>query len=374
MRIVEVSILENNKHTILVVDDTTTNIDILLDLLKGYDVVVAMDGKSALDILEEDDNIDLILLDIMMPVLDGFEVCKTIKKNKKTRDIPVIFLTAKSDDDSIKIAFEVGGIDYLTKPFRPIELTSKIKTHLELVTHQKQVIENNRHIVLEELINNIAHQWRQPLSIISTQASSILLQKELGMISDEEVAVGCNSILKSCDFLSDTIDNFKKILVYDLKKEQFNLYDAINDNLSLLQYSTDDTSSQLLINTPRDIHINGSKNELIQVLLHIVDNAKGIECQDDKKLIFLDVVQKDKKVTITIKDNGGGIDDAIIDKIFDPYFTTKHKYVGTGLGLYIVYNIIKNSFLGTIKVTNTIFEYEGKKYKGANFEIQIPLN
>ncbi|MCD4757191.1 MAG: hybrid sensor histidine kinase/response regulator [Arcobacteraceae bacterium] len=366
--------MENNKHSILVVDDTTTNIDILLDLLKGYDVVVAMDGKSALDILEEDDNIDLILLDIMMPVLDGFEVCKTIKKNKKTRDIPVIFLTAKSDDDSIKIAFEVGGIDYLTKPFRPIELTSKIKTHLELVTHQKQVIENNRHIVLEELINNIAHQWRQPLSIISTQASSILLQKELGMISDEEVAVGCNSILKSCDFLSDTIDNFKKILVYDLKKEQFNLYDAINDNLSLLQYSTDDTSSQLLINTPRDIHINGSKNELIQVLLHIVDNAKGIECQDDKKLIFLDVVQKDKKVTITIKDNGGGIDDAIIDKIFDPYFTTKHKYVGTGLGLYIVYNIIKNSFLGTIKVTNTIFEYEGKKYKGANFEIQIPLN
>jgi signal transduction histidine kinase len=366
--------MENNKHTILIVDDTTTNIDILIDLLKDYDIVVAMDGKSALDILENGENIDLILLDIMMPILDGFEVCKIIKENKRTREIPVIFLTAKSDDDSIKTAFEVGGIDYLTKPFRPIELTSKIKTHLQLVTHQKQVIENNRHIVLEELISNIAHQWRQPLSVISTQASSILLQKDLGMISDDEIKVGCNSIIKSTEFLSDTIDNFRKILVCDLNKERFNLHNIINENLSLLQYSNGDKNSKLLISTPQDIYINGSKNELIQVLLHIIDNAKAIESKYDCKLIFLNVTQNKEKVTISIKDNGGGIDETIMDKIFDPYFTTKHKYVGTGLGLYIVYNIIKNSFFGTIKASNVTFEYEGIKYKGANFEIEIPLS
>ena len=368
------SILENNKETILVVDDTVANIDILLDLLREYDIVVAMDGTSALEILENDENIDLILLDIMMPSMDGFEVCKKIKKNKKTRDIPVIFLTAKSDDDSIKTAFEVGGVDYITKPFRPIELTSKIKTHLQLVSHQKKVIENNRHIVLEELINNIAHQWRQPLSIISTQASSIILQKDLGMISDEEIDVSCNSILKSTEFLSNTIDNFKKILIHDSKTEQFNLQDAINNSLSFLEYSNDDKNNKLIINIQNDIYLKGSKNELVQVLLHIVDNAKSIESLHDKKLIFLDAIQYDKKVIITIKDNCGGIEASIIDKIFDPYFTTKHKFVGTGLGLYIVYNIIKNSFLGTIKATNITFEYENVKYKGANFEIQIPLN
>jgi len=369
-----VKLLENNKYTILVVDDTVTNIDILLDLLKEYDVVVAMDGESALEILNNDDKIDLILLDIMMPSMDGFEVCKAIKANSQTKDIPVIFLTAKSDDDSIKTAFEVGGIDYLTKPFRPIELTSKIKTHLQLVSHQKKVIENNRHIVLEELINNIAHQWRQPLSIISTQASNVLLQKDLGMISDEEIDNCCNSILKSTEFLTNTIENFKKILISDSKNEQFNLKETVDSNLPLLQYIDDNINSQLFINIQNDIYIKGSKNEFIQVLLHIIDNAKSVECKCEKRLIFFDATQTDKMIIISIKDNCGGINSNIMDKIFDPYFTTKHKFVGTGLGLYIVYNIIKNSFLGTIKATNVTFEYEKIKYKGANFEIQIPLS
>lgn len=368
--------MENNKYTILIVDDTATNIDILLDLLQGYDLVVAMDGKSALDILADDNNIDLILLDIMMPNMDGFEVCKKIKQNTKTKDIPVIFLTAKSDDDSIKTAFEIGGIDYVTKPFRPIELTSKIKTHLQLVTHQKQVLEDNRHIVLEELINNIAHQWRQPLSVISTQASSILLQKELGIISDEEISTGCNSILKNTDFLSNTIENFRKILIYKSHTEVFNLQELIEDNRSLLEYTDNDENSSISINIQKDIVIKGFKNELIQVILHIVDNAKSIECPEEKRVILLDAKKENNgnKVVITIQDNCGGIKSEIMDKIFDPYFTTKHKYIGTGLGLYIAYNVIKNSFLGTIKATNSSFEYENTTYKGANFEIQIPLN
>jgi len=366
--------MENNKYTILVVDDTATNIDILLDLLQGYDLVVAMDGKSALDILADDNNnIDLILLDIMMPNMDGFEVCKKIKQNTKTKDIPVIFLTAKSDDDSIKTAFEIGGIDYVTKPFRPIELTSKIKTHLQLVTNQKQVLENNRHIVLEELINNIAHQWRQPLSVISTQASSILLQKELGIISDEEVTVGCNSILKNTDFLSNTIEKFQEILIHNSHTESFNLQELINDNLSLLEYANNDENSSISINIQNDIFINGFKNDLIQVILDIVDNAKNIECTEEKRVIVLDAKKEDSKVVINIQDNCGGIKSEIMDKIFDPYFTTKHKYIGTGLGLYIAYNMIKNSFLGTLKATNSSFEYENTTYKGANFEIQIPL-
>jgi len=367
-------VMEDYKYTILVVDDTASNIDILLELLKDYDVVVAMDGRSALDILEEDQNIDLILLDIMMPNMDGFEVCKVIKANKKTVDIPIVFLTAKSDDDSIKIAFEVGGVDYVTKPFRPIELLAKIKTHLQIVSHQKQVLENTRHIALEELINNIAHQWRQPLSVISTQASSILLQKDLGMISDEEIVTCCNSILDSTNFLTNTIENFSNILINDSDGQKFNLKNVVDDNVSLIQYSNDEKEQKLLINIENDITIEGSKNQFIQVILHILDNAKSAECQYNKKLIFLDAIQENHQIIITIKDNCGGIDDTIIDKIFDPYFTTKHKYIGTGLGLYIVYNIIKNSFRGTVKATNITFEYQNIKYKGANFEIKLPCN
>ncbi|MDA3908458.1 MAG: diguanylate cyclase [Sulfurimonas sp.] len=119
------------KQTILIVDDTETNIDILLDILNAYDIVVAIDGESALEIASED-NPDLILLDIMMPNMDGYEVCRRLKNMSHTKDIPVIFITASTDEDSIERAYEVGGIDYVTKPFKPRELTARIKTQIKL--------------------------------------------------------------------------------------------------------------------------------------------------------------------------------------------------------------------------------------------------
>lgn len=120
-----------DKQTILIVDDTETNIDILVDLLSAYDVAVATDGQSALEIASEDSP-DLILLDIMMPKMDGYEVCQKLKSKDTTKNIPIIFITAKTDEDSIEKAYEVGGIDYVAKPFKPRELLARVKTHLEL--------------------------------------------------------------------------------------------------------------------------------------------------------------------------------------------------------------------------------------------------
>jgi len=121
--------MRENKSTILIVDDTETNIDILLGLLGDYDVAVATDGQSALDIIKEDD-IDLVLLDIMMPDMDGYDVCKELKGSQK--NIPVIFITARTDEDSIEKAYDVGGDDYITKPFKPRELIARVKTQLKL--------------------------------------------------------------------------------------------------------------------------------------------------------------------------------------------------------------------------------------------------
>ncbi len=124
--------MQNSGNTILIVDDTETNIDILVELLGDeYDILVALDGKSALEIAKEE-IVDLILLDIMMPKMSGFEVCEELKKDDKTRNIPVIFITAKSDDDSIDEAYKVGGIDYVLKPFRPRELRVRVETQLRL--------------------------------------------------------------------------------------------------------------------------------------------------------------------------------------------------------------------------------------------------
>lgn len=124
--------MKNFKHTILIVDDTETNIDILLELLGDkYDVIVALDANSALEVVQEND-VDLILLDIMMPVMDGYELCSIFKKQEHTKDIPIIFLTAKDDEKSIEKAYEVGGIDYVSKPFKPIELLARINTQLKV--------------------------------------------------------------------------------------------------------------------------------------------------------------------------------------------------------------------------------------------------
>ena len=126
-----------NKQTLLIVDDVGENIDVLAEVFKEHDLVTALDGKTALEIVESED-IDLILLDIMMPEMDGYEVCERLKSSEETRNIPVLFITAKTDEDSIEKAYDVGGSDYITKPFKPRELLVRIKTQLklkELINH-----------------------------------------------------------------------------------------------------------------------------------------------------------------------------------------------------------------------------------------------
>ncbi len=130
---------ELSDRTILVVDDTEANIDILIEVLgEDYDVSVAMDGESALEAVA-DERPDLILLDIMMPDMDGFEVCRRMKDNAQTRDIPIVFLSAATDADSRARCFQLGAVDYVTKPFDIIEVQTRVRTHLELVALREKV-------------------------------------------------------------------------------------------------------------------------------------------------------------------------------------------------------------------------------------------
>lgn len=123
----------NNVHqpTILVVDDSESNIEMVLAILDNYDVIPATSGKDALDMVANE-HVDLILLDIMMPKMSGFDVCKKLKESEETKDIPVIFLTAQKDEDSIESAYLAGGVDYVTKPIKPVELLARVKVHLNL--------------------------------------------------------------------------------------------------------------------------------------------------------------------------------------------------------------------------------------------------
>jgi CheY-like chemotaxis protein len=137
-----------NKKKILIVDDTVANIDILIELLKDYNIIDTTSGKDAL-LIAQNEKIDLVLLDIVMPEMNGYEVCRKLKQNQKIKDIPIIFITAKTDEDSIEEAYESGGIDYITKPFKPKELLTKVKTHLELhrkTLNLKDLVEKSRYL------------------------------------------------------------------------------------------------------------------------------------------------------------------------------------------------------------------------------------
>ncbi len=162
------NICEETRKTILIVDDTETNIDILLELLGSeYDILVALDGKSAFAILEEE-VVDLVLLDIMMPEVNGFEVCTRMKLQSSTRDIPVIFVTAKTDEDSIEKAYDVGGIDYVTKPFKPRELQARIKTQIKL----KALVDHLEYISSYDQMTGVFN--RRKFFILATEALDVI--------------------------------------------------------------------------------------------------------------------------------------------------------------------------------------------------------
>jgi len=139
---------KSNKKSILIVDDTKINIDILLELLdETYDILVSLNGKRALEIVEEH-HIDLILLDILMPDINGYDVCKVLKAQENTKNIPVIFITANTDEESVENAYEAGGIDYVTKPFKASELLARIKTQLSMQTLIKELEESHKELEL----------------------------------------------------------------------------------------------------------------------------------------------------------------------------------------------------------------------------------
>ena len=224
-----------------------------------------------------------------------------------------------------------------------------------------------------EMLGNIAHQWRQPLSAISTAATGIKLQKEMNCLSDEDFNYAMNIINNSAQNLSSTIDDFKGFFDPNNDKKKYFLLSGMIDkvfNIIGQQFITQDIE---IIKNIEDITILSLENELIQVLLNILNNAKDalLKLKDKKRLLFINAYTKDNFVIIEIKDNAEGIKEEIIGRIFEPYFTTKHQSQGTGMGLYMSQNIVKNYLNGTLDVYNEDYKYKGLAYTGAKFIIII---
>ena len=219
------------------------------------------------------------------------------------------------------------------------------------------------------MIGNIAHQWRQPLSVISTAASGMKMEKEFELLTDDKFNKYCDGIVDQTQYLSNTIDTFRDFIKEKKEKAEVVLQDRIDGALNILVTSLQNNHIKLInnINYDKNIKITMIKGELSQVIINIFNNAKDIliEKKIDEPYIKIDCIVKENNAIITVEDNGGGIKDDVLLKVFDPYFTTKHQSQGTGLGLHMSYKIITESFYGKLYVENTEV--------GAKFFIELPL-
>lgn len=225
-----------------------------------------------------------------------------------------------------------------------------------------------------EMLENIAHQWRQPLSAISTLATGIIAQKEFGLSNEKKEIDELNKINDSVQYLSETIDDFRSFFKNNKEKTVFDLQKTYSKTLKIIS-SEFQTNNIKIIEDLNKIELKGLENEVIQIIMNILNNAKDIleEKKETEKLIFIKIYKKDNIAILEIKDNGGGIPKNIMNRIFEPYFTTKHKSQGTGIGLYMSYTMVTKHLNGNLVANNVTYEYKKTKYKGACFTLSLPI-
>lgn len=234
----------------------------------------------------------------------------------------------------------------------------------ELKKLQDQTFQENKIDSMKTLLTNIAHQWRQPLSLISTLSSSLVMQNELNAIDNSDIKKYANDITQTAQYLSSILNQFSQLII-DEEKSNFYIYDLLFQNSSIEGIS-------FIINCDHYISLVNYKNMFDTIIKNIIENSVAALQYKEERLILIDVLIVDNSLEITIKDNADGIDEELLLNIFEPYFTTHHQSQGKGLGLYVVDNLIRQ-IGGTISITNTTFFYNNKVHQGIKNTIIVPL-
>lgn len=253
-------------------------------------------------------------------------------------------------------------------------------THKEITDRKKdeqKLVEESKLSSMSEMIGNIAHQWRQPLSIISTSASGVKIKKEYGMLDDQELLQACDVIDDTAQHLSKTIDEFREFIQGDSKKHVFDLKEEIQNFINLTDTAIRKHNIEVKFFSPVSMEIEGFPNELLQCFINIFNNSKEAfqenQIEEAKRFIHIEYFKVDHHVVITFKDSAGGVSDEVLSKIYDPYFTTKHKTQGKGLGLYVTRNLVVELMNGSIQIGNITLIEQNKQYQGLECMITLPL-
>ena len=416
----------------LIVDDNEQNLDLLEAVLNGcgYIVTKAHNGVEALKKAKKEIP-DIIISDILMPVMDGFVLCREWVKDSRLKNVPFIFYTATyTDSRDEELALSLGAVRFLIKPVSPKdfiivinqllaeakaghlrinrqpekketeyyrlynetlvrklkdkmvkieELNLSLKKEIEEHKHAEQKIQelnrdleikvkqgieeirNKDHILINqfrlasmgEMISSIAHQWRQPLNIIGLQTQNLRMKLEYELLTIEEARKYEINIMDQLNTMSHTIDDFRNYFKPDCSETEFLVDEVLNNALILMESCFQSQAIVLVKIIEGNIRAKGFPHEYGQVLLNILINAKDIlvERQIKNPEIIITLEKAGGNSVLRIRDNGGGINKEIMDRLFEPYFTTKE--MGTGIGLFMSKMIIEKSMHGDLTVRNT---------------------
>lgn len=358
---------------ILIVDDNPKNIQLLGNILSelDYEIEYAQDGLEAVETVALDD-FDLILMDVMMPEMDGYEACKEIKKNKDKKDIPLIFITAKTDVESITHGFEIGGVDYISKPFNAAELLSRVETHILLkkskdkLKNMNKVLESkvkqrtkelqkaNENLgVLDnaktEFLRIISHEIRTPLNGILGLVDYIKeeSQAELGSELMNNLDDSCRRLEKfSLNALHISELTTKKLHTLSIK--EIDLGEIINE--VLLDSQSEIESKQLIVNNSVSAYSTIADSQFIEKCFNIII-SNAVKHSPAKRMIKIAIKEKKGSCEITIKDEGTGFPEMIIKDGIKLFSSSKHIDNNPGLDLYLC-KLIVEAHKGSIKITN----------------------
>ena len=349
------------KSKILIVDDALDTVELLKKRFRseGYDTAEAYDGEEALKKVEEY-NPDLVVLDVMMPKLDGYQVCQRLKANENTKYIPVLMLTAKGEVENKVKGLEIGADDYLAKPFDYKELSARVKSLLTIKAAREKLVEEERSEALEKMMDEVVHEIRNPLASIGGFAKRVHDKLSEGDPNKKYMEMIMDDVLKLENMIKQLVD-LKTMAFCYLEFTDINrlIMEAIRLHEKELKDKGIEVKTELMDNPP---FIPGDREQLKVAVSNLIANS--IEAmQESPKILKIFSSMSEGYLEIKVSDTGKGIPKDKIRNIFDPFFTS--KIYGPGLGLTFTLKIIQQH-RGNISV-------ESEPGKGTMFTIRLPV-